>query len=82
MRFCTFNRLMVTVLALRADGFTRRIGILDLDEHYDPLSRGPLSDAHLLERYQTPHGAVTTSFAARSRGAAASRGDNGPAEVR
>lgn len=32
--FCTFNGLMVTVLALRADGFKERIGILDLDEHY------------------------------------------------
>ena len=32
--FCTFNGLMVTVHALRADGFTGRIGILDLDEHY------------------------------------------------
>lgn len=32
--FCTFNGLMVTVLALRADGFSGRIGILDLDEHY------------------------------------------------
>ena len=32
--FCTFNGLMVTVRALRADGFTGRIGILDLDEHY------------------------------------------------
>ena len=32
--FCTFNGLMVTVQALRADGFDGRIGILDLDEHY------------------------------------------------
>jgi acetoin utilization deacetylase AcuC-like enzyme len=32
--FCTFNGLMVTVLALRADGFRDKIGILDLDEHY------------------------------------------------
>jgi acetoin utilization deacetylase AcuC-like enzyme len=32
--FCTFNGLMVTVLALRADGYTDRIGVLDLDEHY------------------------------------------------
>lgn len=32
--FCTFNGLMVTVLALRADGHRGRIGILDLDEHY------------------------------------------------
>lgn len=32
--FCTFNGLMVTVLALRSDGVTGRIGILDLDEHY------------------------------------------------
>lgn len=32
--FCTFNGLMVTVQALRADGVGGRIGILDLDEHY------------------------------------------------
>lgn len=32
--FCTFNGLMVTALALRADGLRGRIGILDLDEHY------------------------------------------------
>jgi acetoin utilization deacetylase AcuC-like enzyme len=32
--FCTFNGLMVTVMALRADGFKGTIGILDLDEHY------------------------------------------------
>lgn len=32
--FCTFNGLMVTLLALRADGVTGRIGILDLDEHF------------------------------------------------
>ena len=31
--FCTFNGLMVTVLALRQDG-VGRIGILDCDEHY------------------------------------------------
>lgn len=32
--FCTFNGLMVTVLALRAEGAARRIGILDCDQHY------------------------------------------------
>jgi acetoin utilization deacetylase AcuC-like enzyme len=32
--FCTFNGLMVTVMALRNEGFLGRIGILDLDEHY------------------------------------------------
>lgn len=32
--FCTFNGLMVTVAALRADGFEGKIGILDLDEHW------------------------------------------------
>jgi len=33
MGFCTFNGLMVTALALRADG-VKKIGILDLDMHY------------------------------------------------
>lgn len=41
--FCTFNGLMVTVAALRADGFKGKIGILDLDEHWgngtDSISR-------------------------------------------
>ena len=32
--FCTFNGLMVTVLALRATGRAHRIGILDCDQHY------------------------------------------------
>lgn len=34
--FCTFNGLMVTVLAVRVreDGTLRRIGIIDCDEHY------------------------------------------------
>jgi acetoin utilization deacetylase AcuC-like enzyme len=32
--FCTFNGLMVTVLALRAGDGARRIGILDCDQHY------------------------------------------------
>lgn len=33
MGFCTFNGLMVTALALKADG-CKRVGILDLDMHY------------------------------------------------
>jgi len=33
MGYCTFNGLMVTALALRADG-VKKIGILDLDMHY------------------------------------------------
>lgn len=32
--FCTFNGLMVTVLALLAEGGARRIGILDCDQHF------------------------------------------------
>ena len=32
--FCTFNGLMVTALALRADFPDIRVGILDFDEHY------------------------------------------------
>jgi|SRR5271165_5623895 len=32
--FCTFNGLMVTALALKADAFAHRVGILDLDQHY------------------------------------------------
>lgn len=32
--FCTFNGLMVTALALHAEGLVRRVGILDCDEHY------------------------------------------------
>ena len=32
--FCTFNGLMVAALALKADGAARRVGILDLDQHY------------------------------------------------
>ena len=32
--FCTFNGLMVTVLALRKERPPLRVGILDIDEHY------------------------------------------------
>jgi acetoin utilization deacetylase AcuC-like enzyme len=32
--FCTFNGLMVTALALKAEGRIERIGILDFDQHY------------------------------------------------
>ena len=32
--FCTFNGLMITALALRAQGVVRRVGILDFDQHY------------------------------------------------
>jgi len=32
--FCTFNGLMVTAAALRAEGRVERVGILDLDMHY------------------------------------------------
>jgi acetoin utilization deacetylase AcuC-like enzyme len=34
MGFCTFNGLMVTALALRAEGLAKTVGILDLDMHY------------------------------------------------
>lgn len=32
--FCTFNGLMVTACALRAEGRAKRVGILDCDMHY------------------------------------------------
>jgi len=32
--FCTFNGLMVTAMALQAEGRARRIGIIDIDQHY------------------------------------------------
>ena len=32
--FCTFNGLMVTALALGAEGRARRVGILDCEQHY------------------------------------------------
>ena len=32
--YCTFNGLMVTALALKAEGLARRVGILDFDMHY------------------------------------------------
>ena len=32
--YCTFNGLMVTALALKAEGKVRRVGILDCDQHY------------------------------------------------
>lgn len=32
--YCTFNGLMVTALALKAEEKVRRVGILDCDEHY------------------------------------------------
>jgi acetoin utilization deacetylase AcuC-like enzyme len=32
--FCTFNGLMVTVVSLLARGLARRVGILDLDQHW------------------------------------------------
>lgn len=34
MGFCTFNGLMVTALALKAEGLVNKVGILDLDMHY------------------------------------------------
>lgn len=34
MGYCTFNGLMVTALALRAEGLAKKVGILDLDMHY------------------------------------------------
>jgi acetoin utilization deacetylase AcuC-like enzyme len=33
-KFCTFNGLMVTALAVKAEGLTDRVGILDFDQHY------------------------------------------------
>jgi len=32
--YCTFNGLMVTALALRAEGLVERVGILDCDQHF------------------------------------------------
>ena len=32
--FCTFNGLMITALALNAEGVASRVGILDFDQHY------------------------------------------------
>jgi acetoin utilization deacetylase AcuC-like enzyme len=32
--YCTFNGLMVTAIALHADGLAQRIGIIDIDQHY------------------------------------------------
>ena len=32
--FCTFNGLMVTALALKAEALAQRVGILDFDQHY------------------------------------------------
>ncbi len=32
--YCTFNGLMVTALALKAEGKVSRVGILDCDQHY------------------------------------------------
>ena len=32
--YCTFNGLLVTALALKAEGKVSRVGILDCDEHY------------------------------------------------
>jgi acetoin utilization deacetylase AcuC-like enzyme len=32
--FCTFNGLMVTAFALKAEGLAQRVGILDMDQHY------------------------------------------------
>jgi acetoin utilization deacetylase AcuC-like enzyme len=32
--YCTFNGLMVTALALKAENKVRRVGILDCDQHY------------------------------------------------
>ena len=34
MGYCTFNGLMVTAMALKAEGLVERVGILDLDMHY------------------------------------------------
>ncbi|MFZ4538194.1 hypothetical protein [Propionivibrio sp.] len=32
--YCTFNGLMITAMAVKADGSIRRVGILDCDQHY------------------------------------------------
>lgn len=32
--FCSFNGLMITALALKAEGVANRVGILDFDQHY------------------------------------------------
>jgi acetoin utilization deacetylase AcuC-like enzyme len=34
MGFCTFNGLMIAALTLKAEGLVKRVGILDLDQHY------------------------------------------------
>jgi len=56
MGFCTFNGLMVTVLALRAGGFYGRVGIIDLDQHYgngtdDIINRLPMEERSLIKHY-------------------------------
>jgi acetoin utilization deacetylase AcuC-like enzyme len=33
-KFCTFNGLMVSALAVKAEGLADRVGILDFDQHY------------------------------------------------
>lgn len=64
--YCTFNGLMVTAFALRAEG-AKRVGILDLDMHYgngtdhiirhreaQGWTRHFTGGAHYLERSQVP----------------------------
>lgn len=38
--YCTFNGLMVTALALKAEGRINRVGILDCDQHYGDGTAG------------------------------------------
>ena len=45
--YCTFNGLMVTALALRAEGKVSRVGILDCDQHYGDGTAEILTALHI-----------------------------------
>ena len=45
--YCTFNGLMVTALALKAEGKVGRVGILDCDQHYGDGTAEILAALHV-----------------------------------
>ena len=45
--YCTFNGLMVTALALKAEGKASRVGILDCDQHYGDGTAEIMTALHL-----------------------------------
>ena len=53
--YCTFNGLIVTARRMQADRLVRRVGILDLDQHYGDGTDGIIAELELTSiRHETP----------------------------